>query len=326
MSSVSATTWSTTVAPLGWAPAPAGAARRDEGEPVRALGRSPSTPSSSAARRAPPRRRRPARRRSRAAPTPPGSPGRAIVRGRGHGHECAAGGVRHHLRPSRRPPPHRRGRPPHPRRARIAARPAPRRSSRASWIGAASPSSRSPASSTGRRSSPPRACRRTPASGSRSLGAVLLYALATLVRGERWQRLLADEGGTPSRRRPRAQRHRLHGQQPAARARGRRDPRRADGAARRAADAQRGRHAARRAAARRRPARRDLRDRRLRAARRGRRRQGRDRAAGRRRASPAAVSPTCWCAATSGSWASSRRSPRPRSGCAAPTTGCGCWA
>jgi uncharacterized membrane protein YbhN (UPF0104 family) len=30
--------------------------------------------------------------------------------------------------------------------------------------------------------------------------AVALYALATVVRGERWQRLLADEGGTPSRR------------------------------------------------------------------------------------------------------------------------------
>jgi glycosyltransferase 2 family protein len=29
--------------------------------------------------------------------------------------------------------------------------------------------------------------------------AVALYALATLVRGERWQRLLVDEGGTPSR-------------------------------------------------------------------------------------------------------------------------------
>ncbi len=31
-------------------------------------------------------------------------------------------------------------------------------------------------------------------------GAVLLYWLATFVRGERWLRLLADEGGTPSRR------------------------------------------------------------------------------------------------------------------------------
>jgi len=31
------------------------------------------------------------------------------------------------------------------------------------------------------------------------LGAVLLYGLATLVRGERWRRLLADEGAHPSR-------------------------------------------------------------------------------------------------------------------------------
>ena len=31
-------------------------------------------------------------------------------------------------------------------------------------------------------------------------GAVLLYGLATVVRGERWQRLLVDEGGHPSRR------------------------------------------------------------------------------------------------------------------------------
>jgi uncharacterized membrane protein YbhN (UPF0104 family) len=30
--------------------------------------------------------------------------------------------------------------------------------------------------------------------------ALILYALATIVRAERWQRLLADEGGTPSRR------------------------------------------------------------------------------------------------------------------------------
>ena len=31
-------------------------------------------------------------------------------------------------------------------------------------------------------------------------GAVALYAVATFVRGERWQRLLVDEGGTPPRR------------------------------------------------------------------------------------------------------------------------------
>jgi len=33
-----------------------------------------------------------------------------------------------------------------------------------------------------------------------ALGAVLLYGLATLVRGERWHRLLEDEGARPSRR------------------------------------------------------------------------------------------------------------------------------
>src|SRR5215218_51658 len=33
-----------------------------------------------------------------------------------------------------------------------------------------------------------------------ALGAVLLYGLATVARGERWHRLLADEGGHPSRR------------------------------------------------------------------------------------------------------------------------------
>ena len=31
-------------------------------------------------------------------------------------------------------------------------------------------------------------------------GAMLLYGLATVVRGERWQRLLVDEGGHPLRR------------------------------------------------------------------------------------------------------------------------------
>src|ERR1700742_4252757 len=31
------------------------------------------------------------------------------------------------------------------------------------------------------------------------VGAVALYGLATLVRGERWQRLMRDEGGTPPR-------------------------------------------------------------------------------------------------------------------------------
>jgi uncharacterized membrane protein YbhN (UPF0104 family) len=33
-----------------------------------------------------------------------------------------------------------------------------------------------------------------------ALGAMLLYGLATLVRGERWRLLLIDEGGTPTRR------------------------------------------------------------------------------------------------------------------------------
>ncbi|MBA2644364.1 MAG: flippase-like domain-containing protein, partial [Solirubrobacterales bacterium] len=33
-----------------------------------------------------------------------------------------------------------------------------------------------------------------------AFGAVLLYGLATLVRGERWHRLLIDQGATPSRR------------------------------------------------------------------------------------------------------------------------------
>jgi glycosyltransferase 2 family protein len=32
------------------------------------------------------------------------------------------------------------------------------------------------------------------------VGAIALYAVATLVRGERWQRLLTDEGATPSRK------------------------------------------------------------------------------------------------------------------------------
>ena len=41
-----------------------------------------------------------------------------------------------------------------------------------------------------------------PSSGSELaalVGAIALYALATVVRSERWQRLLVDEGGTPQR-------------------------------------------------------------------------------------------------------------------------------
>ena len=103
------------------------------------------------------------------------------------------------------------------------------------------------------------------------------------------------------RRHVRAHVRRLHGQQRAARARGRRDPDGPDGAARTDLDADRGRHAAGRAAARRRRARGDLRGRRLRPARGGRGRQGRDhRAGGRRPASWLG----CWrmrsCAATTG--------------------------
>ena len=92
---------------------------------------------------------------------------------------------------------------------------------------------RSRASSSGRRSSPRRGCRRTAVEWLAVFGAVLLYGLATVVRGERWQRLLVDEGGhAVAPRHAGAQRRRLHGQQPAARARRRRDPRRADGPAR----------------------------------------------------------------------------------------------
>ena len=76
--------------------------------------------------------------------------------------------------------------------------------------------------------------RTPPAEIAALVGAIALYALATVVRAERWQRLLEDEGAHP----PRADTYaltvdRLHGQQRAARARRRRDPRRADGAARR---------------------------------------------------------------------------------------------
>ena len=78
--------------------------------------------------------------------------------------------------------------------------PAPRRSSRASWVGAAV----SVLALAGvvywavRQPAP-----RLPQDAGEWLavaGAVMLYALATFVRGERWQRLLVDEGGTPPRR------------------------------------------------------------------------------------------------------------------------------
>ena len=159
-------------------------------------------------------------------------------------------------------------------------------------------------------------------------GAVLLYGLATVVRGERWQRLLVDEGGHPSRRDTQGLNvvgYMGNNLLPA-----------------RAGDAIRVVLMAPRAALGMRSVVGTLLAERLldvgllvvifvivgygllgevggdkveivllaAAARRGRRRR----------------SPTCWCAATSGSWASSRRSPRPRSGCAARTTGCGCWA
>jgi uncharacterized membrane protein YbhN (UPF0104 family) len=40
----------------------------------------------------------------------------------------------------------------------------------------------------------------TPGKIAALLGAIALYGLATLVRGERWQRLLTDEGATPQRK------------------------------------------------------------------------------------------------------------------------------
>jgi glycosyltransferase 2 family protein len=78
--------------------------------------------------------------------------------------------------------------------------PRPRRGSRASWIGALvslvalagvvywatqQPAPRLPQDS---------------GEWLAAFGAVLLYGLATVVRGERWHRLLTDEGGRPSRR------------------------------------------------------------------------------------------------------------------------------
>ena len=51
----------------------------------------------------------------------------------------------------------------------------------------------------GRAPDPSRTCRRPARSSLALLGAIALYALATVVRGERWQRLLEDEGGAPAR-------------------------------------------------------------------------------------------------------------------------------
>ena len=161
-----------------------------------------------------------------------------------------------------------------------------RRGSRASWIGAVVSAASSLAGVVywaTQQSAP-----RLPQDGVEwlaVLGAVLLYGLATLVRGERWHRLLVDEGGHPSRRD-------TQGLNVVGYMGNNLLPARAGDAIRvvlmapRAAlgHAQRRRDAARRAAARRRAARRDLRDRRLRPARRGRRRQGRVVLLARRRA------------------------------------------
>jgi glycosyltransferase 2 family protein len=82
----------------------------------------------------------------------------------------------------------------------VTAAPAARRGSRASWIGVAV----SVVCVAGvvywatQQSAP-----RLPHDAGEWLavvGAVMLYAVATFVRGVRWQRLLVDEGGTPSRR------------------------------------------------------------------------------------------------------------------------------
>ena len=160
------------------------------------------------------------------------------------------------------------------------------------------------------------------------LGAIALYGLATVVRAERWQRLLVDEGAKPHR----ADTYALT---VVGYAGNNILPARAGDAIRvvlmapRARDLQAhgGRHAAGRAPARRRRAARDLRGRRLRPAGRGRRQLGRaDRDRRDRRRSPRPVSAGASCAATrscTGCW---RRSRPPRSGCAARTTGCCCSA
>ena len=81
-----------------------------------------------------------------------------------------------------------------------AAPPRPRRRwSPLSVLGIVVSISRWPASSGGRPSSRRRSCPRTPKEIAALIGAIALYALATVVRSERWQRLLDDEGATPHR-------------------------------------------------------------------------------------------------------------------------------
>ena len=73
----------------------------------------------------------------------------------------------------------------------------------------------------------------TPARWAALAGAIALYARRDLVRGERWQALLRDDGAHPQAGRLHALNvGRLHGQQRPPGSRGRRVPRRADGAAR----------------------------------------------------------------------------------------------
>ena len=77
--------------------------------------------------------------------------------------------------------------------------PPPRRGSRTSWIGAVvSLVSLAGVVYWATKQSAPRLPQNT-VEWLAVFGAVLLYGLATVVRGERWQRLLADEGGHPSR-------------------------------------------------------------------------------------------------------------------------------
>ena len=122
-----------------------------------------------------------------------------------------------------------------PRGRRAPTSPPPRRGGVAAAVrcsASSSRSSRSPRSCGGRSTSPRRSCPDTPAEIAALLGAIALYALATVVRGERWQRLLERRGRHAAPQgHARAQRDRLHGQQRAARPRRGRDPRRPDGAA-----------------------------------------------------------------------------------------------
>ena len=56
------------------------------------------------------------------------------------------------------------------------------------------------ASSGGRPSRTRRSCPNTPTEIAALLGAIALYALATVVRAERWVRLMVDEGAKPQRK------------------------------------------------------------------------------------------------------------------------------